>query len=78
MPLALIKKFNTLKYIVCIAKESRLEHPASQPPAATHFMAVLITHRLTSYEPSTPQRFHMTSRAVREMQIYYYSVFLVC
>ena len=78
MPLALIKKFNTLKCTVHIAKGSRLEHPVSQLAAATHFMAVLITHRLTSYGPSTPPCFHVSSWAVGEMQIYYYSVLLVC
>lgn len=43
MPLAIIKKFNTLKYIVCIAKGSRLECGASQLAAATPFTAVLVT-----------------------------------
>lgn len=61
-----------------LQRGSRPEHPVSQLEAVTHFIAVLIPHGLTSYGHSAPQCFHLRSQAVGEMQIYYFSVLLVC
>lgn len=61
LPLALIKKFKTLKYILRVAKGSRKEHPVPQLAAETQFMAALITHRLTSYGSPRPPCSHLSS-----------------
>lgn len=65
MPLALIKKFNTLRYAVCIAEGARPKHCTSLPLRGGSVPA-LTRCRLTSHLPSMPHHFHVSSWGQRQ------------